>query len=132
MISKSSVLRIARPTDNLKELALMYANGLGFEVLSEFFDHDEFDGIILGHPLHSYHLEFTHHHGTRVGEAPTMENLLVFYIPDRLLWESSCSNMIRAGFIEVASYNPFWDKQGKTFQDIDGYRVVIQNGEWSK
>ena len=132
MIPTSSVLRIARPTDNLKELALMYVEGLGFEVLSEFFGHDKFDGVILGHPLHSYHLEFTHHRGTKVGKAPTMDNLLVFYLPDRLLWERCCSQMIQAGFIEVASYNPFWDKLGKTFQDIDGYRVVLQNSEWNK
>jgi hypothetical protein len=28
--------------------------------------------------------------------------------------------------------SPYWDLQGKTFEDIDGYRVVLQNAVWSK
>jgi len=31
----------------------------------------------------------------------------------------------------VESFNPYWDVHGHTFQDLDGYRVVIQNDEWS-
>ena len=39
--------------------------------------------------------------------------------------------MIAAGFVQVESYNEYWDVVGKTFEDIDGYRVVLQNQEWS-
>ncbi len=35
--------------------------------------------------------------------------------------------MQEAGFSLVPSYNPYWDRTGKTFEDIDGYRVVLQN-----
>lgn len=42
-------LRVARPTDNLTDVAQFYRDGLGFEVLYEFKDHDGFDGIMLGH-----------------------------------------------------------------------------------
>jgi hypothetical protein len=38
--------------------------------------------------------------------------------------------MIAAGFREVASYNPYWTLEGKTFEDLDGYRVVLQNAAW--
>jgi YycE-like protein len=31
------------------------------------------------------------------------------------------------GFEPVASFNLYWDKVGKTFEDPDGYRVVLQN-----
>jgi prolyl oligopeptidase len=110
----------------------MYVMGLGFEVLSEFCDHEGFDGVILGHPKHPYHLEFTHHNGTIVGGAPTKDNLIIFYVPDRESWLRCCSRMIAAGFKEVISYNEFWDRVGKTFEDVDNYRVVIQNGTWSK
>ncbi|MET4696895.1 hypothetical protein [Endozoicomonas lisbonensis] len=34
-------------------------------------------------------------------------------------------------FIEVEAYNDYWDVSGKTYEDIDGYRVVLQNREWS-
>ncbi len=63
--------------------------GLGFTVLAEFTDHDGFDGVILGHPHHPYHLEFTSQPGHHVGPAPTKDHLLVFYIPDADEWEES-------------------------------------------
>jgi prolyl oligopeptidase len=39
--------------------------------------------------------------------------------------------MKNAGFNPVKSYNPYWDIKDKTFEDIDGYRVVFQNSNWS-
>jgi hypothetical protein len=38
--------------------------------------------------------------------------------------------MVSAGFDEVAPFNPYWQRLGRTFEDHDGYRVVIQNAEW--
>jgi catechol 2,3-dioxygenase-like lactoylglutathione lyase family enzyme len=125
-------MRVARPTDNLAAIADMYAKGLGFSVLAEFADHQGFDGVILGHPRQPYHLEFTAQRGHRVGTAPTRDHLLVFYIPDRSEWDATCADMLAAGFRAVASYNPYWDAQGKTFEDVDGYRVVLQNEAWSE
>ncbi len=86
---------------------------------------------MLGHRDRSYHLEFTHHHGVIAGKAPTSDNLLVFYIADTAQWEETCKRMEEAGFVLVPSYNPYWDTAGKTFEDVDGYRVVLQNQEWS-
>ncbi|MFT5550422.1 MAG: hypothetical protein ACI9CO_002355 [Candidatus Azotimanducaceae bacterium] len=108
----------------------MYVNGLGFHVLDSFEDHNGFDGSIIGHELHSYHFEFTHHRGTTVGRSPTKDNLLVFYFSDITSWESCCKQMLKAGFNAVESYNEYWDVDGKTFEDIDGYRVVLQSGDW--
>ncbi|MGJ0629329.1 VOC family protein [Xenorhabdus bovienii] len=121
------VLRIARPTDNLSIIKDMYCKGLQFTLLGEFRDHDNFDGVMLGHPNHSWHLEFTHHHNTSVGKAPTQDSLLVFYIEDESEWQKQSQLMQEAGFSLVPSYNPYWDRTGKTFEDIDGYRVVLQN-----
>jgi prolyl oligopeptidase len=123
-------LRVARPTDNLASIAAMYVQGLGFVVLAEFVDHDGFDGVILGHAEDRFHLEFTTRVGYEVGNAPTEDHLLVFYIPDRAEWEASCAGMMNAGFRDVASYNPYWDVRGRTFEDVDGYRVVLQNAAW--
>ena len=108
----------------------MYAQGLGFLVLAEFVDHDGFDGVILGRGEEGFHLEFTTRHGHEVGRAPTEDHLLVFYIPDRAEWEASCARMMNAGFRDVASCNPYWDIQGRTFEDVDGYRVVMQDAAW--
>jgi prolyl oligopeptidase len=132
MISRDAVLRVARPTDQLQAITKMYIDGLGFALLGRFHDHDGFDGAIIGHPAHPWHLEFTQHHGVSVGGAPTRDNLLVFYVPDRETWSDCCARMRAAGFREVPSYNLYWDRVGCTFEDLDGYRVVIQNAAWEK
>ena len=110
----------------------MYAAGLGFTVLAQFTDHEGFDGVILGHPRHPYHLEFTRQRGHLVGRAPSKDHLLVFYIPEADEWAEGCGRMLAAGFRRVPSYNPYWDVHGWTFEDVDGYRVVLQNSAWSK
>jgi len=125
-------LRVARPTDRLDAITKMYTAGLGFAVLGEFRNHDGFDGVILGHPDQPYHLEFTAQAGHPVGNAPTQDHLLVFYVPDTYEWKSCCMQMSRAGFKEVPSYNPYWDVNGMTFEDLDGYRVVLQNTAWER
>jgi catechol 2,3-dioxygenase-like lactoylglutathione lyase family enzyme len=124
-------LRIARPTDDVITIARFYGDGLGFEVLHEFRDHDGFDGIMLGHAGAGYHLEFTHKRGHTVGRAPTQDNLLVFYIPEETEWQEAVDRLESRGYKPVRSFNPYWEKQGKTFEDPDGYRVVLQNNRWS-
>jgi catechol 2,3-dioxygenase-like lactoylglutathione lyase family enzyme len=124
-------LRVARPTDNLAEVLQFYSEGLGFEVLYEFKDHEGFDGIMLGDKGAAYHLEFTHKRGHTAGRAPTEDNLLVFYLPDEAKWQQAVQRLESCGYKPVKAFNPYWDKQGKTFEDPDGYRVVLQNARWS-
>jgi hypothetical protein len=124
-------LRIARPTDNLAAIKAMYMAGLDLPLLGEFKDHDGFDGVMLGQPGATYHLEFTARAGHQVGRAPTEDNLLVYYLPDAEQWRRGCDRMLAAGFVQVASFNPYWDVHGRTFEDVDGYRVVLQNAVWS-
>jgi catechol 2,3-dioxygenase-like lactoylglutathione lyase family enzyme len=123
-------LRVARPTDRMPEMIRFYRDGLGFEVLSSFEDHDGFDGVILGHPSAAYHLEFTHHRGDQAGKAPGKDNLLVFYLPDRRRWEKAIAGMRAQGYEPVWSANPFWNVRGRTFEDADGYRIVLQQAAW--
>jgi|SRR6516162_5040494 hypothetical protein len=123
------ILRVARPSDNLDQLLSFYEHGLGLSVLSRFRDHDGFDGIILGKPDYPYHLEFTHARRHSVGRAPTKDHLLVFYIPEVDVWQGAVQRMRNAGFEPVTSFNPYWDRQGVTFEDPDGYRIVFQQGQ---
>jgi prolyl oligopeptidase len=39
--------------------------------------------------------------------------------------------LIEAGFREVPSFNPYWMQQGRTFEDRDGYRLVIERAAWN-
>lgn len=123
-------MRVARPTDRLDEVVRFYRDGLGLQVLGSFEDHDGFDGVMLGHPGQQYHLEFTAKRGHAAGRAPTLDNLIVFYLPDAEQWKAAVERMRACGFEPVASFNPYWDRQGRTFEDPDGYRVVLQNAEW--
>lgn len=126
------VLRVARPTDNLEALLRFYQQGLGLSLLFRFDDHEGFDGIMLGSEGAPYHLEFTRSRGHVAGRAPTPDNLLVFYLPDADEWTAAVERMRDAGFDPVAAFNPYWDREGVTFEDPDGYRVVLQRGAWEK
>lgn len=123
-------LRVARPTDDLIAVVRFYEQGLGFDILYEFEDHDGFDGVMLGRKGAAYHLEFTRKSGHEVGRAPTEDNLLVFYLPDDGEWKQAIARLENAGYESVKSFNPYWDRNGKTFADPDGYRIVLQNAKW--
>ena len=127
----TSILRVARPTDNLAALRRFYCDGLGLRQLAAFTAHNGFDGLVLGHPQAPYHLEFTHQPGHVVGRAPTPDNLLVFYLPDAAAWQAAVQRMATAGFAPVPAGNPYWEAQGCTFEDPDGYRVVLQHAAWN-
>jgi catechol 2,3-dioxygenase-like lactoylglutathione lyase family enzyme len=124
------VLRIARPTDDIERLLPFYCDGLGLSVLGRFTDHDGFDGVMVGREAAPYHLEFTHSRSHTVGRAPTPDNLLVFYLPERRVWEAAVARLRGAGFEPVVAFNPYWDRLGATFEDPDGYRVVLQQAQW--
>lgn len=122
--------RLARPVSDLSRSEAMYRAGLGFMRIGHFDDHDGFDGIMLGFPGEGYHLEFTYCRFHPVAPAPTAEDLLVFYLPNHAAWEFRCKAVLDAGFKQVSSLNPYWEKNGRAFEDHDGYRVVIQCANW--
>lgn len=131
MMNKQTTLRVARPTDRLDHVVRFYVLGLGLDQLGSFADHDGFDGVMVGAPGASYHLEFTHQRGHAVSGAPTKDSLLVFYLPEEGEWRAAVDRMVKAGYTPVPSLNPYWDRGGRTFEDPDGYRVVLQNAAWS-
>jgi catechol 2,3-dioxygenase-like lactoylglutathione lyase family enzyme len=127
---RDKIIRIARPTDRLDEVVKFYTDGLGFEILDRFARHQDFDGVMVGIPGADYHLEFTQQQGHLVGRAPTKDNLLVFYIPDRQEWQCAIDRLNSIGYASTKSYNPYWDDRGITFEDPDGYRIVLENTAW--
>ena len=130
-MSMSHHVRIARPVTDLAATQAMYCLGLGLRVIGRFEDHDGFDGVMLGVAGSSYHFEFTHRRRHPIAPTPSAEDLVVFYIPTPAEWQSTCANMLAAGFKQVAAFNPYWDIHGRTYEDRDGYRIVLQNAEWS-
>jgi catechol 2,3-dioxygenase-like lactoylglutathione lyase family enzyme len=125
------ILRVARPTNDLERLIHFYGEALGFEVLYRFADHDGFDGVMLGRHGAPWHLEFTRAHGHTAPRAPSQDHLLILYLPDRVEWEIAVQRIETAGYKSVRAFNPYWDLNGATFEDPDGYRVVLQNAAWT-
>jgi len=39
--------------------------------------------------------------------------------------------MLAAGFKQVTAFNPYWEVRGRTYEDRDGYRIVLKHAEWS-
>jgi catechol 2,3-dioxygenase-like lactoylglutathione lyase family enzyme len=126
------VVRIARPTNDLKRLIPFYRDGLGFDVIAQFENHEGFDGMMFGKEGAPYHFEFTLKKDHKVPNAPSKDNLVVFYLPNKEVYASAIKRMNSAGFDSVRSFNPYWDRGGTTFEDPDGYRVVFFNGAWKK
>ena len=123
-------LRVARPSDNFEAVIRFYVEGLGLEKLSSFENHEGFDGVMIGAADAPYHFEFTRCQGHTASKAPSKDNLIVVYLPQTTAWEAAVARMKRCGYEPVVSFNPYWDLHGKTFEDPDGYRVVLQNSDW--
>jgi hypothetical protein len=123
-------LRIARPSNDLAAIEKFYCDGLGLERLGGFEDHQGIDGLMLGQAGCLYHFEFTRHRDGSIQPSPTKEDLVIFYIPEMSEWQNITTKIESNGFKPITSHNPYWDQKGKTYQDPDGYRIVIQNANW--
>jgi hypothetical protein len=124
-------MRIARPVSDLQRSRDMYVRGMRLAVLGSFDEHCGFDGVMLGAPGAAIHCEFTRRRSHPIIPTPSVEDLVVVYIPDALEWQRSCDDMTRAGFTLVTSYDPCWDLRGQTFSDHDGYRTVLERAQWT-
>lgn len=120
--------RFARPTNDLKLIKQFYIDGLGLTEIGGFEDHAGFDGVMLGKKGWPYHLEFTTKKGHVAPKSPSEDLLLVFYHEDENEYTSRVQKMKSLGFKNVKSFNPYWDEHGITFEDFEGYRVVLVNG----
>ena len=117
-------LRVARHTTDIEKIKSFYIDFLGFEILGEFYGHDGYDGIFIGLPQKDWHLEFTiSDHVPK--HTPDEDDLLVFYSVDQNEFGAINARAIQMGHKTQNARNPYWDLKGKTYQDPDGFRVVI-------
>lgn len=124
---KAVQVRVARPTGKLEEVGRFYRDGLGLREIGSFEGHTGYSGVMLGLPGHSYHIEFTSHEDGSPCPAPTKDNLLVFYVPDAGAMQRVVARLGTMGYAPVPPENPYWQAQGTTIEDPDGWRVVLMN-----
>jgi catechol 2,3-dioxygenase-like lactoylglutathione lyase family enzyme len=120
-------VRIARPTDHLAEVVRFYRDALGLEQIASFEGHAGYDGVMLALPGRRDHLEFTHHASGSPCPAPTKDNLLVFYVEDEGAFREMVARLRRHGHEALEPENPYWAQKGLTFEDPDGWRVVLMH-----
>jgi len=119
-------VRVARHTDRLEEVVAFYRDGVGLPEIGRFRDHDGYDGVFLEIPGTGAHLELTTG-GEHRAPAPHPESLLVLYLGSEAAVETAASR-IQAD--PIPAPNPYWDEHGRTFEDPDGFRVVLVPERW--
>lgn len=119
-------LRVARHTERLDELVAFYRDGVGLTEIGGFRDHDGYDGVFLELPGTGTHLELTA--GGRNGAPESHpEALLVLYLGDD---EAVRTVVARLGTDPVPPANPYWAAHALTFEDPDGFRIVLVPERW--
>jgi catechol 2,3-dioxygenase-like lactoylglutathione lyase family enzyme len=120
-------VRIARPTNQLENIVAFYRDGLGLLERERFENHAGYSGVMLGLPEVTCHLEFTQHVAAGPLPAPSADNLLVLYVPDAVQLSSLRQRLERLGHKPVEPENPYWSQRAVTFEDPDGWRVVLHH-----
>ena len=118
--------RVARHTERLDELLAFYRDGIGLPELGGFRGHDGYDGVFLDLPGTGAHLELTSG-GEHGAPQPHPESLLVLYLGDEAAVQAAAA---RLGTPPIEPANPYWRDHGLTFEDPDGFRVVLVPESW--
>jgi len=119
-------VRIARATRQLERAVSFYRDGLGFVLVDRFEGHAGYAGVILEMPGGA-HLEFTQHEATLCTSMPDADDLLVLYLPSSAAVAKLRKKLERRGHASVQPANPYWADKSVTFEDPDGWRVVLCN-----
>ena len=120
-------LRVARHTERLEQVVRFYRDGIGLAETGRFHGHDGYDGVFLELPGSRAHLEFTSG-GGHGAPAPHPESLLVFYLGSEDAVQAVAA---RLEADPVAPANPYWARTGVTFEDPDGFQVVLVPEPWA-
>ena len=118
-------LRLARPTDRLAEQVAFHRDLLGFVELGGFEDHEGYSGVMLGLPDETIHLEFTQHEDGSPAPPADPDALLVLYFENEAARDARANRLHAAGHRPVEPQNPYWRARALTFEDPDGWRVVL-------
>lgn len=119
-------LRVARHTDDLEKIKTFYSNVLGFELLGSFENHDNYDGIFIGKPNLDWHFEFTKS-DKKAHHFSDEDDSIVLYPETISDYDELINNLIKHNISTIASSNPYWNENGKTILDPDGFRIIISN-----
>ena len=67
---------------------------------------------------------------TAISPGVRRRRILLVFLPAIEEWQAAVDRMEAAGLSAVSAFNAYWDQHGRSFEDPDRYRVVIQNAAW--
>ncbi|MFH6962894.1 VOC family protein [Flavobacterium plurextorum] len=117
-------LRVARHTDNLEIIENFYINILSFERLGDFQNHKDYDGVFIGKTGLDWHFEFTQSK-VKANHSFDEDDVIILYPKTILDYNELIDKLEHHNISTITAVNPFWNENGKMFQDPDGYRIVI-------
>ena len=118
------ILRVATHTNNLKRIENFYINILGFERLGGFKKHNNYDGVFIGKSGLDWHFEFTQSE-TEANHTFDEDDVMVLYPSTMKEYNTLLSRFYDNDIAQIKAINPYWNENGKMFQDPDGYRIVV-------
>lgn len=120
-------VRFARHTEDLERAVRFWRDELGLPELTRFVDHGGYSGVIIDLPGTGAHIELTSG-GAHPASRPDPELLIVLYLGT---WDAVRDRAERVSAAPVPAANPYWNEHGLTFEDPDGFRVVLAARSWS-
>ena len=116
--------RVARHTNDLEPIIDFYRDILGLEIIGEFNNHSNYDGVFFGKEGLDWHLEYTTS-SESADHKPDKDDLLVFYVDSEKEYIKLKERFNNNGISPVVPKNPYWKENGLTYKDPDGFRIVI-------
>lgn len=116
--------RYARHTDDIDRLVKFYTDIIGLERLGGFEEHAGYNGVFLGQKGKDWHIEFTTS-PERADHHADADDLLVFYCDSREQMDDIIERATAKNIATVKPKNDYWQHNGVTLADPDGFLVVV-------
>ena len=116
--------RYARHTDSISKLIPFYVDILGLEILGEFKNHNQYNGIFFGKSHFHWHLEFTES-DSLANHSFDEDDLLVFYPNSQSEYDRIMTQIEIHQIRKYRPKNPYWIENGTLIKDPDGFGIII-------
>ncbi|MGV0831235.1 VOC family protein [Empedobacter brevis] len=118
--------RSARHTNRIKEIETFYTKILNLDILGDFKNHNGYDGLFIGKANTDWHLEFTTS-SDEVNHQFDEDDCLVFYPETQDEYEAVIKNLEFYRIEPIQAKNPYWNINGISFLDPDGFVVIVSS-----
>lgn len=118
------IFRYARHTDDISKLIPFYVDIMGLEILGEFKNHDQYNGIFFGKSHLDWHLEFTESNSPS-NHRFDEDDLLVFYPKTESEYKGILKAIESNRILKQTPKNPYWTENGILIHDPDGFGIII-------